>query len=136
MRNETFLLIEEIDTVGAKKRSIFDDDVPEESPSMVEDAANKKLKDLLTILDGIHTPEGLVIFLTTNHIEKLDAALIRPGRVDYRLTFKAPDKSQIESACKYYLGDSWEPTYKKLVKAKPASMAFVQEALIQEYLNK
>jgi chaperone BCS1 len=103
---------------------------------MVEDASNKKLKDLLTILDGIHTPEGLIIFLTTNHVEKLDAALIRPGRVDYRLSFKAPQKSQIEAACKYYLGDSWESAYSKLTKKKPTCMSEVQEYLIQEYLNK
>ena len=137
-KNETFALIEEIDTIGAKNREEDSTEDGETKPGnpLINSFSNQKLKQLLTTLDGIQTPDGLVIFLTTNHVEKLDAALIRPGRVDYRLTFKAPDKTQIESACKYYLGDSWEPTYKRLVKAKPASMSAVQESLIQEYLNK
>src|SRR5258708_37718796 len=36
----------------------------------------------LNALDGVASGEERIIFLTTNHIEKLDPALIRPGRVD------------------------------------------------------
>jgi mitochondrial chaperone BCS1 len=33
-------------------------------------------------LDGVASGEERIIFMTTNHIERLDPALIRPGRVD------------------------------------------------------
>lgn len=36
----------------------------------------------LNALDGVASGEERIIFLTTNHIERLDPALIRPGRVD------------------------------------------------------
>ena len=36
----------------------------------------------LNALDGVASGEERVLFLTTNHIDKLDPALIRPGRVD------------------------------------------------------
>jgi chaperone BCS1 len=36
----------------------------------------------LNALDGVASGEERIIFLTTNHIEKLDPALVRPGRVD------------------------------------------------------
>jgi len=36
----------------------------------------------LNALDGVASGEERIIFLTTNHIENLDPALIRPGRVD------------------------------------------------------
>jgi mitochondrial chaperone BCS1 len=36
----------------------------------------------LNALDGVASGEERIIFLTTNHLEKLDPALIRPGRVD------------------------------------------------------
>lgn len=39
---------------------------------------------LLNALDGVASSEGRIIFMTTNHIEVLDPALIRPGRVDLR----------------------------------------------------
>ncbi|KAI7871888.1 BCS1 N terminal-domain-containing protein [Spinellus fusiger] len=39
---------------------------------------------LLNALDGVASAEERIIFLTTNHLEKLDPALIRPGRVDLK----------------------------------------------------
>lgn len=37
---------------------------------------------LLNAIDGVGAQEGRALILTTNHIEKLDPALIRPGRAD------------------------------------------------------
>jgi len=37
---------------------------------------------LLNALDGVKTKEGRVLFITTNHPERLDPALTRPGRCD------------------------------------------------------
>jgi len=36
----------------------------------------------LNALDGVASGEERIIFMTTNHVSKLDPALIRPGRVD------------------------------------------------------
>ena len=38
---------------------------------------------LLNAIDGVTSTEGRVLFMTTNYVERLDGALIRPGRVDY-----------------------------------------------------
>jgi chaperone BCS1 len=45
------------------------------------------LSALLNILDGVASQEGRVLVMTTNHVEKLDEALIRPGRVDMMIKF-------------------------------------------------
>ena len=37
---------------------------------------------LLNTLDGVASTEERIVFMTTNHLNRLDAALIRPGRVD------------------------------------------------------
>lgn len=37
---------------------------------------------LLNAIDGVTSTEGRIVFMTTNYIERLDPALIRPGRVD------------------------------------------------------
>lgn len=37
---------------------------------------------LLNALDGVASSEERIIFMTTNHFDQLDPALIRPGRVD------------------------------------------------------
>lgn len=51
---------------------------------------------LLNAIDGVASQEGKLFFMTTNHIEKLDAALIRPGRCDLKLEVKLATKMQIE----------------------------------------
>ncbi|KAK0386400.1 hypothetical protein NLU13_6237 [Sarocladium strictum] len=43
------------------------------------------LSGLLNALDGVGSQEGRIVIMTTNHIERLDSALIRPGRVDMRV---------------------------------------------------
>ena len=50
---------------------------------------------LLNAIDGVAAQEGRMLFMTTNHIERLSAALIRPGRVDVRLEFAHATEEQI-----------------------------------------
>ena len=40
------------------------------------------LSGLLNAIDGVGAQEGRLLFMTTNYIDRLDEALIRPGRVD------------------------------------------------------
>uniref|UniRef100_A0A158R4L2 Mitochondrial chaperone BCS1 n=1 Tax=Syphacia muris TaxID=451379 RepID=A0A158R4L2_9BILA len=42
---------------------------------------------LLNAIDGVGCSEERILFMTTNHIEVLDSALIRPGRVDLQCHF-------------------------------------------------
>jgi chaperone BCS1 len=37
------------------------------------------------VLDGFKAPENVLFIMTTNKIETLDPALLRPGRIDYRM---------------------------------------------------
>lgn len=55
------------------------------------------LSGLLNILDGVASQEGRVLIMTTNHLEKLDKALIRPGRVDMIVKFGLADADMTSS---------------------------------------
>ena len=50
---------------------------------------------LLNAIDGVAAQEGRMLFMTTNHLERLNEALIRPGRVDVRLEFTHASAEQI-----------------------------------------
>lgn len=39
---------------------------------------------LLNAIDGVTSTEGRIVFMTTNYVDRLDPALIRPGRVDLK----------------------------------------------------
>ena len=45
------------------------------------------LSELLNILDGIHSRHSQMMVWCCNHPERLDPALIRPGRFDRKLKF-------------------------------------------------
>ena len=63
---------------------------------------------LINILDGLARKEGLIVFLTTNHLEKLDSALIRPGRIDKYIEFTCASEQQIRKMFKKFLPDQVE----------------------------
>ena len=42
---------------------------------------------LLNAIDGVGCAEERILFMTTNYIDRLDPALIRPGRVDVKKYF-------------------------------------------------
>lgn len=43
---------------------------------------------LLNALDGVVSSDAQLVFMTTNHKQMLDPALIRPGRVDVQVNSK------------------------------------------------
>ena len=49
------------------------------------DRGGVTLSGLLNVLDGFHAPDNVIFVMTTNDVAALDSALLRPGRIDYRL---------------------------------------------------
>ncbi|KAF8322221.1 P-loop containing nucleoside triphosphate hydrolase protein, partial [Clavulina sp. PMI_390] len=62
----------------------------------VPDYNTLSLSGLLNALDGVSAPEGRLLFATTNHLERLDPALTRPGRMDVWVEFKNASQWQAE----------------------------------------
>ncbi|GAB9477134.1 Arrestin domain-containing protein a, partial [Globisporangium polare] len=56
---------------------------PAMKPKEKSDKLN--LSGLLNVLDGVIDCPGRIVIMTTNHPEKLDPALVRPGRVNKKL---------------------------------------------------
>ncbi|XP_044715344.1 ATPase family associated with various cellular activities (AAA) domain-containing protein [Hirsutella rhossiliensis] len=80
------VLLEDIDAVGMERSpDSADSDESQKSKTGVT------MSGLLNTLDGVASQEGRVLIMTTNHIEKLDEALIRPGRVDKKVEFQYAD---------------------------------------------
>ncbi len=51
---------------------------------------------LLNAIDGVGAQEGRIVVLTTNHRELLDAALIRPGRIDLEIELGNATTAQLQ----------------------------------------
>lgn len=86
------ILFEDIDCMKTGNRRPESNEWNEKQPSStvtekVDPTAGfaVTLSGLLNVLDGFHAPENVVYVMTTNKVEALDPALLRPGRIDYRL---------------------------------------------------
>ena len=65
-----------------------------------KDALN--LAGLLNVLDGVVDTPDRIIIMTTNHPEKLDAALVRPGRIDRVLHLSNINAEDAKNMMQYY----------------------------------
>lgn len=54
------------------------------------------LADILNIIDGVLETPGRILILTSNYPDKLDKALLRPGRIDLIIEFKECDSEQLK----------------------------------------
>jgi len=57
---------------------------------------------ILDAIDGLKEVPGRIIIMTTNYLERLDKALIRPGRIDLILDFKKTTRKTIIDMYKHF----------------------------------
>jgi len=62
------------------------------------------LSGLLNVLDGIVDCPGRILVMTTNHPEKLDPALIRPGRIDKIIELTYIRSNEALELMRHYFG--------------------------------
>jgi chaperone BCS1 len=74
----SIVLIEDFDSCSA----VHDRETKAQSDNIF-DMEMLSLSKILNVLDGVISLNGTIIFLTTNHLEKVDPAVVRKGRVDY-----------------------------------------------------
>jgi len=80
VRNRTIVLMEDVDCT---------------LPDRDGKHGRVTMSGLLNCLDGVQSRHGCMIFMTTNHRNKLDSALVRPGRVDVSFEFHNATDDQI-----------------------------------------
>lgn len=129
IKPRSILLIEDIDIVhGAKDRD--------------DDHKGVSLSGLLNALDGFMTPHGLITIMTTNNLDVLDPALIRPGRIDRIEHIDYVDDWQLCELVRVFLNEHVDWTTDKNVtpaqivevilknlKDKPGALKGIQELI-------
>jgi ATP-dependent Zn protease len=60
------------------------------------------LSFLLNLLDGVLETPGRLLVITSNYPEKLDSALVRPGRIDVNIRFDYASCSMIREMLQHF----------------------------------
>lgn len=100
------ILLEDVDASGVKRDEALGPEPQPPQPMMdpmgrfgaeVPPPAKSRVSfsGLINAIDGAAAKEGRILIMTTNHRERLDEALIRPGRVDLQIAFAFASKGVI-----------------------------------------
>jgi chaperone BCS1 len=91
IRDNSILLLEDFDKVFCGRENVGDTKVT--------------FSTILNCLDGALARYGLITVITTNHIEKLDPALLRTGRMDVKIEVPKPGRKEIEEYMSLFYGE-------------------------------
>ena len=64
------------------------------------------LADILNIIDGVNETPGRIIIMTSNYYDKLDPALVRPGRIDQHIELTNATKDTINEIYNHYYDEN------------------------------
>ncbi len=89
------------DHAASQKRSIifFDeiDSIAVQRSGDAHEAAKRLVAQLLTLMDGFTPKDNVVVIAATNRPQDIDVALRRPGRFDWTIEFRIPDREDRRS---------------------------------------
>nr|GAT56965.1 mitochondrial chaperone BCS1 [Mycena chlorophos] len=108
----SILLIEDIDCAFPSRQTHVEVSVqgPGRPTEMPSPRSAVTLAGLLNAMDSVTSQEGRLLICTTNHIERLDPALIRPGRIDVRIRYSLATAEQLKDAFhRFYPCDTGSP---------------------------
>ncbi|HEV2952570.1 MAG TPA: ATP-dependent zinc metalloprotease FtsH [Candidatus Dormibacteraeota bacterium] len=78
------IFIDELDAIGRSRQGTI--------RMGGNDEQEQTLNQILTEMDGFDSRGGVIVLAATNRADVLDAALLRPGRFDRRVTVMPPDR--------------------------------------------
>jgi hypothetical protein len=99
------LLIEDIDfmfTDRRKKKPTRAKKAEENEEASSDDDMNKRTSLLFQVLDGVLSNSNLIVIATTNYFDRLDPALVRDGRFDYKIELKGLDYETAAKVCERF----------------------------------
>lgn len=87
----TIIFIDEFDSIGAKRMS------------SMNIAGTNLLNQLLTEMDGFQKKDKIIVIASTNFAQKLDPAIMRPGRFDKVISIPLPALEGRQEILKFYI---------------------------------
>lgn len=127
---QTIILLEDIDAAFVSRESTL------QQKSAYDGLNRITFSGLLNCLDGVASTEARIVFMTTNYIDRLDPALIRPGRIDVKEYIGYCSQYQLEEMFKQFFGGSESLIAEEFAQKVIDSSKSVSPAQIQGFFMK
>lgn len=97
------------------------------------DGEQLTLSFILNLLDGILETPGRILMVTTNHVDKLDKAFIRPGRIDINLEVGYCSRQMIIEMFNFFYEISCEDLFEEFHYENPITPAQLNKYILNNY---
>ena len=152
--NQGIIVLEDFDAmtkVVSKRSTITTNPTPTTTTDLYDNIDNELTLDFfLNILDGTLTSNNSIVIMTTNHLENIDPAIYRAGRVDSLIEMKKSDHTQIKKIFKRFISRDIDSNVLERIKEyehEPAKIIFrlkeyikltdlTDEEIMKPFLNK
>ncbi len=124
IKENAVVLIEDIDSFKAANKRITDDKVGIDT--------SLTLSGILNAIDGVSGSNGRIIIITTNKLDAIDPALLRPGRVDLKLELGYLTKETAISAFISFFPEYKIPKFRLREKLTPAEF----QSIVMQFKDK
>lgn len=99
-----------LDTVDNLQRAIFFAQqygpaviFAEDIDSVMDGERDEDMNGILNTIDGVDTKgHEIIVVLTTNHVENINPAMLRPGRLDAVIQVRPPDAQAVQALLRLY----------------------------------
>lgn len=137
-QNERLYIFEDFDTFQvAKNRKGSDTEILEEllkttslseksNISKGKDNDGVKLGDILNVLDGIIETPGRIIVITSNFPDRIDPALLRPGRIDVQLNLSGVRRKELTDIVSFFFPGTDAHVLRDIDKIQENSLSIAQ----------
>lgn len=89
------IFVDEVDAVGSRSGG--------GGGSSIQSEENRTINQLLQEMDGLDPHAGVIVLAATNLEDRIDAALLRPGRFDRRVLVELPDGPARKELFEFFL---------------------------------
>lgn len=138
--NQGIIVLEDFDAmtniVSKRSNNNINDNNQDDLTTLLDNLDSGLTLDFfLNVLDGTLTSNNSVVIMTSNHLEKIDPAIYRAGRVDALIEMKKSDHSQIKKMFKRFISRDIDEKILNQIKEfkyEPAKIIF----RLKEFIKK
>jgi SpoVK/Ycf46/Vps4 family AAA+-type ATPase len=109
--NQNYEMLESLVNAVNKKTHNKNNNQKNETLHLFQKDKQMSLSFILNLLDGLNENHGRILIITSNYYDKIDKALIRPGRIDIKVNMTKASINTIKTMYQHYFNSNIPSKY-------------------------
>ncbi|MDA7463480.1 AAA family ATPase [Candidatus Poseidonia alphae] len=109
--NQNYEMLESLVNAVSKKTDNENNKNKNDTLNLFQKDKQMSLSFILNLLDGLNENHGRILIITSNYYDKIDKALIRPGRIDIKVNMTKASVNTIKTMYQHYFNSNIPSKY-------------------------